>query len=59
MQGPGKVGMDRVLRPDACPGNAAWNPWFTPACRRRVLQMLQNRHDLLGKSRLQQAEQKI
>ncbi len=34
MQGPGKVGMDRVLRPDAFRSNAAWNPWFTPAYRR-------------------------
>jgi methylglyoxal reductase len=45
----GKVGMDRVFRPDEFRNNAAWNPWFTPANRSRVLQMLANWPDLLAK----------
>ena len=45
----GKVGMDRVFRADEFRSNEAWNPWFTPANRSRVLQMLAGWHDLLGK----------
>ena len=45
----GKVGMDRVFRPDEFRSNEAWNPWFTPANRRRVLALLANWHDLLDK----------
>lgn len=45
----GKVGMDRVFRPDEFRSNDAWNPWFTPANRSRVLQMLANWPDLLTK----------
>lgn len=45
----GKVGMDRVFRPDEFRSNEAWNPWFTPSKRRRVLDMLAGWHDLLAK----------
>lgn len=45
----GKVGMDRVFRPDEFRSNDAWNPWFTPANRSRVLDLLANWQDLLAK----------
>jgi len=45
----GKVGMDRVFRADEFRSNEAWNPWFTPANRSRVLAMLANWQDLLAK----------
>jgi len=45
----GKVGMDRVFRPDEFRSNEAWNPWFSPSNRSRVLTMLANWQDLLDK----------
>ncbi len=45
----GKVGMDRVFRADEFRSNDAWNPWFTPSNRSRVLRMLENWQDLLVK----------
>ena len=45
----GKVGMEREFRPDEFRSNEAWNPWFTPANRRRVLAMLAGWQDLLDK----------
>ena len=45
----GKVGMERVFRPDEFRSNDAWNPWFTPANRSRVLAMLGDWQDLLVK----------
>jgi len=45
----GKVGMDRVFRPDEFRSNDAWNPWYTPANRGRVLAMLGGWQDLLTK----------
>jgi methylglyoxal reductase len=45
----GKVGMDRVFRANESRSNEAWNPWFIPTNRSRVLQVLANWHDLLEK----------
>ena len=45
----GKVGMDRVFHADEFRSNEAWNPWFTPANRSRVLAMLAAWQDLLAK----------
>lgn len=36
----GKVGMDRVFAKEEFRSNAAWNPWFLPQNRRRVLDLL-------------------
>ncbi len=36
----GKVGLDRVFGKDEFRGNTAWNPWYLPANRRRVLDLL-------------------
>jgi methylglyoxal reductase len=36
----GKVGMDRVFSPGEFRTNEAWNPWYLPANRRRVLDLL-------------------
>jgi len=36
----GKVGMDRVFKPGEFRSNTAWNDWFIPANRRRVLDLL-------------------
>jgi methylglyoxal reductase len=36
----GKVGMDRVFSPGEFRTNEAWNPWYIPANRRRVLDLL-------------------
>lgn len=36
----GKVGMDRVFSPGEFRMNEAWNPWYVPANRRRVLDLL-------------------
>jgi len=36
----GKVGMDRVFSPGEIRTNEAWNPWYLPANRRRVLDLL-------------------
>jgi methylglyoxal reductase len=45
----GKVGMERVFRADEFRSNEAWNPWFTLANRRRVLDVLAGWQDLLAK----------
>lgn len=45
----GKVGMDRVFSPGELRTNAAWNPWFLPANRRRVLDLLAGWKDLTDK----------
>jgi methylglyoxal reductase len=45
----GKVGMDREFRPDEFRMNEAWNPWFVPANRRRVLDLLAGWKDLTEK----------
>ena len=45
----GKVGMDRVFSPGEFRTNAAWNPWYLPANRRRVLDLLAGWSDLTGK----------
>ena len=36
----GKVGMDRVFAKEEFRSNMAWNPWFLPKNRRRVLDLL-------------------
>jgi methylglyoxal reductase len=36
----GKVGMDRVFGKEEFRSNGAWNPWYLPANRRRVLDLL-------------------
>lgn len=36
----GKVGLDRVFAKDEFRSNGAWNPWYLPANRRRVLDLL-------------------
>ncbi len=36
----GKVGLDRVFGPAEFRSNEAWNPWYLPANRRRVLDLL-------------------
>jgi methylglyoxal reductase len=36
----GKIGMDRVFAPTEFRANAAWNDWYIPANRRRVLDLL-------------------
>ena len=47
----GKVGMDRVFGPDEFRSNAAWSPWFVPANRRRVLDLLASWQPLTDKYR--------
>ncbi|MBX3746858.1 MAG: aldo/keto reductase [Verrucomicrobiae bacterium] len=42
----GKVSMDRVFRPDEFRSNASWNPWFLPANRQRILNLLARWSDL-------------
>ena len=36
----GKIGMDRVFGPGEFRMNEVWNPWYTPANRKRVLDLL-------------------
>jgi len=45
----GKVGMDRVFSPGEFRTNEAWNPWYIPANRRRVLDLLASWKPLTGK----------
>lgn len=45
----GKVGMDREFSPGEFRLNEAWNPWFVPANRRRVLDLLAGWRDLTDK----------
>lgn len=45
----GKVGMDRVFDPNEFRSNAAWNPWYLLANRRRILALLAGWQDLTAK----------
>jgi len=45
----GKIGMDRVFQPTEFRSNPAWNDWFIPANRRRVLDLLASWSDLTDK----------
>lgn len=45
----GKIGMDRVFQPTEFRANTAWNDWFIPANRRRVLELLASWRDLTDK----------
>ena len=45
----GKVGMDRQYKPDDFRNNPAYNPWFLPENRRRVLEMLEGWSELTRK----------
>jgi len=45
----GKVGMDRVFQPTEFRSSEAWNPWFIPVNRRRVLDLLASWKDLTDK----------
>jgi methylglyoxal reductase len=45
----GKVGMDRVFSPGEFRTNEAWNPWYIPGNRRRVLDLLANWKSLTDK----------
>jgi methylglyoxal reductase len=45
----GKVGLERVFDPGEFRSNAAWNPWYLLANRRRVLDLLAGWRDLTAK----------
>jgi methylglyoxal reductase len=45
----GKVGMDRVFSPGEFRTNEAWNPWYIPGNRRRVLDLLASWKSLTDK----------
>lgn len=45
----GKIGLDRVFKPGEFRANTAWNDWFIPANRKRVLAMLASWSDLADK----------
>jgi methylglyoxal reductase len=45
----GKVGMDRIFKPDEFRGNTDWNPWFKIENRPRVLALLEGWSDLTEK----------
>lgn len=45
----GKISMDRVFRPTEFRANTAWNDWFIPANRRRVLDLLASWRHLTDK----------
>lgn len=45
----GKVGMDRAFAKDEFRSNEAWNPWFAPANRRRILDLLASWGGLMAK----------
>jgi methylglyoxal reductase len=47
----GKVGMDRVFSAGEFRTNTFWNPWYIPANRRRVLDLLAGWKDLADKYR--------
>ncbi len=42
----GKVGMDRVFSKEEFRSNGAWNPWYLPQNRRRILDLLDGWRDL-------------
>ena len=45
----GKIGMDRHFAPSEFRSNTAWNDWFIPANRQRVLNLLASWQDLTRK----------
>lgn len=45
----GKVGMERRYKPDDFRNNRAYNPWFQPENRRRVLEMIEGWSELTAK----------
>lgn len=45
----GKIGMDRVFKPEEFRANAFWNAWLLPANRRRVLDLLARWKELTDK----------
>ena len=45
----GKIGMDRVFKPEEFRSNDYWNAWFLPVNRRRVLDLLESWRDLTRK----------
>jgi len=45
----GKIGMDRVFKPEEFRANAFWNGWLMPANRRRVLDLLARWKELTDK----------
>ncbi|MBP9902952.1 MAG: aldo/keto reductase, partial [Verrucomicrobia bacterium] len=47
----GKVGMDRGFGPEEFRSNEVWSPWFVPANRRRVLDLLASWQPLTDKYR--------
>jgi methylglyoxal reductase len=47
----GKVGMDRKFAPGEFRSNTAWNDWFVPANRQRVLNLLASWQDLTAQYR--------
>jgi methylglyoxal reductase len=47
----GKVGMDRVFSPGEFRTNAAWNPWYIPVNRKKVLDLLARWKPLTDKYR--------
>lgn len=47
----GKVGMDRQFSPGEFRTNTAWNPWYIPANRRKVLDLLAQWKELTDKYR--------
>ena len=47
----GKVGMDRAFGQEEFRSNEAWSPWFGPANRRRVLDLLASWQTLMDKYR--------
>ncbi|MBP7949747.1 MAG: aldo/keto reductase [Verrucomicrobiales bacterium] len=42
----GKIGMDRIFKPEEFRSNETWNPWLAPQNRRRVLDLLTNWNEL-------------
>jgi methylglyoxal reductase len=52
----GKVGMDRVFAQTEFRSNEAWNPWYLPANRRRVLDLLAGWQDLTNAHRCTPAQ---
>lgn len=52
----GKVGMDRKFAPSEFRANDAWNPWFKPENRPKVLAMIAKWRDLTEKYRVSLAQ---
>jgi methylglyoxal reductase len=45
----GKIGMDRVFKPEEFRSNSFWNDWMIPVNRKRVLDLLASWKNLTGK----------